>query len=142
MTIYISTDRPLPTIPYDEKNRKLNTEDITENEMTFKNLFSKPHIKYVGSDQGCGCGFRHALLEYDNWLDVINDEETPFDNLNHINLVDLILKNNPDSKTVEILSVWEGDHNEPIKHRQTITLRDILDRDFYFKERGLYIVQT
>ena len=41
MAIYISTDKPIPTIPYDEKNRMLNTEDVTDSEETFKNIFSK-----------------------------------------------------------------------------------------------------
>ena len=141
MAIYISTDRSLPTIPYDEGNRKLNTEDITDNEKTLKNLFSKPNIKYVGSDQGCSCGFRHAIIHNDSWLDVV-DDETPFDNSNHVNLVDLIKKNTTDGKTVEILACWEGDQNEPILHQQTIKLSDILDKDFHFKERGLYFVQT
>lgn len=142
MAIYISTDRPLPTIPYDEKDRKLNTEDITAGENALKNLFSKSNIKYVGSDQGCSCGFRHALIHNDTWLDVVDDENTLFDNSNHINLADLIKRNNPDGKTVEILACWEGDQNEPILYRETIKLTDILDKDFHFKERGLYTVQT
>jgi hypothetical protein len=142
MAIYISTDKPIPTIPYDEKNRKLNTEDVTYNEETLKNVFSKSNIKYIGSDQGCGCGFRHALIHNDNWLDVVDDEETPFDNSNHTNLVDLITKNNTDGNTFEVLACWEGDHNEPILYRETIKLTDILAKDFHFKERGLYTVRT
>ena len=142
MTIYISTDKPLPTIPYDEQNRKLNTEDITDNEKTLKNVFSKSNIKYVGSDQGCSCGFRHALIINDNWFDVVDEDETTFDNNNHINLVDLITKNNSDGNTFEILACWEGDQNEPILYRETIKLSDILHRDFHFKERGLYTVLT
>jgi hypothetical protein len=142
MAIYISTDKPIPTIPYDEKNRMLNTEDVTDSEETFKNIFSKSNIKYVGSDQGCGCGFRHAIIHNDNWLDVVDDDETAFDNSNHINFVDLITKSNEDGKTFEILACWEGDQNEPILYRETIKLADILNTDFHFKERGLYTVRT
>lgn len=140
MAIYIATDDPLPTIPYDESNPKLNTENPAGNEMELRNVFSKPHIKYVGSNQGCGCGFRHALLDNENWLKVLNEEETGFDNNNHLDLVDLISKNSSSANSVEILSVWEGDHREAIKYRQTINLTEILDSDFYFKERGLYTV--
>lgn len=141
MTIYIATDRQLPTIPYDEKDRKLNTADITSNEKTLKNVFSKSHFKYIGSDQGCGCGFRHALLHNGDWFNVVNNEETTFDNSNHVNLVDFISKNISDEKTIEILACWNGDHNESVKFQESIKLTDILDKDFYFKERRLYTVQ-
>ena len=131
----------MPTIPYDENHRSLNTEDIVDEEKNIRSNLSLPNIKFVGSDEGCGCGFRHALLEGNHWLDVVDDEETEFDNSNHQNLVDFIIENNKGEKTVEILSCWEGDHNKPVKFQETIKVHDLLSRDFYFKERGLYTIE-
>lgn len=142
MAIYISTDRPLPIIPYDEMNRKLHTEDITEKEQVLINIFSKQYIKYVGSDEGCGCGFRHALIHNDNWLEVLDEDDTSFDNNNQIALVDLISNNIPEGKIVEIFACWEGGQNEPVLYNQTIKLSDILNEGFFFKERGFYTVQV
>ena len=140
-TIYIATNEVMPTILYDESSRTLNTEDITEDEETLKNIFSLPNIKFVGSDQGCGCGFRHALLDGNNWLTVLDEDQTNFDNSNHRNLVDFIVNNNITEKKIEILTCWEGDHNEPLKSFETIQIQDLLKEDFYFKERALYTVR-
>jgi len=140
MTYYIATKTEMPIIPYDEKNRSFNTDKITDEENSLHTVFSLPYIKMFGSDQGCGCGFRHAIIdENKKWFDVI-DPPNEFDNSNHINLVDFISKNNMKENKVEILSCWNGDFNEPIEHRQTIKLSDILQLDFHFKERGLYTV--
>ena len=131
----------MPTIPYDENHRRLNTENIVDEEMNLRNVLSLTNIKYIGSDQGCGCGFRHALLDGNDWFNVIDDEGTDFDNSNHQNLVDFIIENNTGEKMIEILSCWEGDHNEPIMFHETIKIYDLLNSDFYFKERGLYKVE-
>ena len=131
----------MPTIPYDENHRSLNTEDIVEEERTIRHVLTLPNIKFIGSDQGCGCGFRHALMDGNEWFNVLDDEETEFDNNNHQNLVDFIIENNQGEKAVQILSCWEGDYNEPVQFQETINVHDLLSSDFYFKERGLYTVE-
>ncbi len=137
LTLYIATNKAMPTIPYDENNRSFNTEDIVESEKSIKDILTLPNVKLLGSDQGCGCGFRHAMYEDKHWLEVIDDDETPFDNSNHEKLVDFIIKNNKDEKYVELFALWAGDIY-PAEFRDTIKLNDILNPDFYFKERGLY----
>ncbi|MFO0477206.1 MAG: hypothetical protein ACK50L_00300 [Bacteroidota bacterium] len=140
LTLYIATNKVMLTIPYDENNRSFNTEDIVDSEKSIKNILTLPNVKLLGSDQGCGCGFRHAMYDDNRWLDVLDDDETPFDNSNHEKLVDFIIKNNKDEKSVELFALWAGDIY-PAEHRETIKLNDILDPDFYFKERGLYTVE-
>jgi hypothetical protein len=131
----------MPTIPYDQKSRNFNTEDITDSEKSLQGIFSLPFIKYIGSDLGCSCGFRHSLLENDQWLNVVEEEGTEFDNSNHQNLIDFISNNNENEKKVEILACWEGDQNEPIRYHDIVKLMDVLGKDFYFKERGFYTVE-
>ena len=130
----------MPIINYDVNNGSFNTQEIVESEKLVKNILSFPFIKLLGSDQGCGCGFRHAMFEHNRWFDVVDDSETPFDNSNHEKLVDFIIKNNKDEKFVEVFALWAGDIY-PVEYRQTIKLNDILDPEFYFKERGLYTVE-
>ena len=141
MTLYIATSKPMPTISYNEANPCLNTQDIAENETSLISVFTKPHLKYVGSDQGCGCGFRHALLDENNWLRVQDETEDIIDNDNHQNLVDFIAGNNKGEASIEIFSCWDGDHTELIRHFQAIGINEILNKNFYFKERALYTVQ-
>lgn len=141
MAIYIATIKEMPTIPYNESNRCFNTQNITKKEQIITNIFSLPFVKYLGSDEGCGCGFRHALLEDHKWFEVIDENENEIDNSNHQNLVDFVAKNNENESKVEILSCWDGDFNEHIEYRSKIKLTDILDSNFYFKERGFYTVE-
>ena len=130
----------MPTIPNDENNLSFKTEDIVDNDKSIKDILTFPNVKLLGSDQGCGCGFRYAMFEDNRWLDVIDDDETPFDNSNHEKMVDFIAKNNMDEKSVELFALWAG-YIYPVEYRVTIKLNDILDPDFYFKERGIYTVE-
>ncbi len=129
----------MPTVPFDVNYRSFNTENIVDNEKPIKDIFSLPNVKLLGSDLGCGCGFRYAVLDQDRWLDAIDEGETPFDNSNHEKLVDFIIKNNKSEKSIELFALWAGDIY-PALCRETINLNDILDPGFYFKERGLYTV--
>jgi hypothetical protein len=138
LTLYIATKQAMPTIPYDEINRSFNTEDIVDSEKSIKDLLTFPYVKLLGSDLGCGCGFRHAMYNDRHWLDVI-DNEAPFDNSNHEKLVDFIASNNANEEFVELFALWAGDIY-PAEYRETIKLNDILDPHFHFKERVLYTV--
>jgi hypothetical protein len=140
LTLYIATNRAMPTIPYDENNRSFNTGDIVDSEKSIKDILTLPNVKLIGSDQGCSCGFRHAMYSDNRWLEVIDDDETPFDNSNHEKLVNFIIKNNKGEKFIELFALWAGDIY-PAEYLETIRLNEILDPDFYFKERGLYKVE-
>jgi hypothetical protein len=97
-------------------------------------------VTYIGSDEGCGCGFRHALFDKGQWLPVINDEG--FDNnlQNHRQLFDFINDNLSDQDIIEIYGCWDGDFSERQEYKEEILLKDLLDTEFHFRERGLYTV--
>lgn len=44
--------------------------------------------------------------------------------------------------TVELYGVWDGDFSEVPKAKETISLEQILDGNFYFKEQGFYTVDV
>lgn len=130
----------MPTIKYDENNPNFNTEDIVENEETIRTHLTFPNVKVLVSDQGCGCGFRHTMFEKNGWLEVTDGYNIPLDNSNHEKLVDFILKNNKGETSVELFGLWNGDIYPP-EFWETISLNDLLNPEFYFKERGLYKVE-
>lgn len=139
MSFYMATNNQLPVIPYNEKEPCFNSTYLNIPDKNLLPDFTLPYITEFGSDQGCGCGFRHALLENEHWYDVVNPENTQAEENNHQQLFDFITQNNQEQKTVEILSCWNEDFDS-IKHRETISISDILKHDFYFKEQALYTV--
>jgi hypothetical protein len=140
LTIYLATEKEMPTILYDIEKSNFNTNNIEDREMPIKDLLTLPNIKSLGSDEGCGCGFRHSLFERNSWIEVWNEGEPPFDNINHESLVDFIRENNKENSFVELLVLWNGDIY-PVESKEVIKLDDILAPSFFFKERGFYTVE-
>lgn len=139
MSFYMATNNKLPVIPYNEKEPCFNSTNLTFPDKKLLAGFTLPHITEFGSDQGCGCGFRHALLDNEHWYDVINPEDTRSENNNHQQLFDFIKQNSQEQKSLEILSCWNEDFYS-VNHKETISIYDILKHDFYFKEQALYNV--
>ena len=143
--LYIGTDEPLPTTPWDEKNRHLNTEDLGEHDEAVAKHFSKAQTKYLGSDQGCGCGFRHVTLQNGGWPEEWNigrnpdydgSEEEPI----HQELYDFISALLSSNQSIELYGCWDGDFADPFEHSEEIDFERLLDRTFFFRERGFYTV--
>ena len=143
--LYIGTDEPLPTISWDKTNRHLNTEDLGENDRRVAKHFTKPQTKYLGSDQGCGCGFRHVTLQDGEWPEEWNIGPNPdYDGTKedqiHHELFEFISPILDTLGTVELYGCWNGDFSEPVEHREEIVLDRLLDRKFFFRERGFYTI--
>lgn len=146
MTFYIGTRKELPTIPFDKNNPAFHTTPLSEDEMPIYKHISLPNILYFGSDLGCGCGFRHALLDDGKWLRVEDEEETLSEResiqKNHDKLVKYIKAYKADNPLIEIYGCWDGDFKEVSESVEEISIFDLLDKDFYFKERGFYTIKN
>lgn len=143
--LYIGTDFLLPSIPWDEKDRHLNTEELGEYNAMVAKHFTKPFVNYVGSDLGCGCGFRSVTFQDGEWPEELYigcdpDYDGSVEEKNHRELFDFLTPLVAEGGSIEIYGCWDGDFEESIKHKETISLNRLLDRKFFFRERGLYII--
>lgn len=138
MVLYLGSEKALPVIPYNPEQPAFNTKELDEHEKPVIQHFSKQHVIYVGSNEGCGCSFRHALYEKGEWSYVIpeEDEEAIATQVDHQTLV-AYLKTSGLQK-VEIYACWDGDYALSAEHHEEIAVEDILQPDFFFKERGHY----
>lgn len=77
--LYIGADQKIPIIPWDEKERKLNTQEIGDYDRAVKNHLTRKNQKYVGSDQGCGCCFRFVTFQNGEWSEeeMIDSQSQP-----------------------------------------------------------------
>ncbi|MCT8335882.1 hypothetical protein NUH30_19500 [Leptospira sp. 85282-16] len=139
-TVYLGSNIILPEIKWNENNPQFFTQQLSKEELNIKNHFIYPEVIYLGSDESCGCGFRHALLNYDenSWLEVVDTEEDKNEQKNHNNLVSFIKKNLTDEKYCELYSIWDEDFKQKPLIFYKISLNDIQDQNFFFKERAFY----
>ena len=135
--IYIASDKPLKTIHWDEKNRKLNVNKIDPKDEIIKKIFSKPHIYYIGSHLQCGCGFF-----YESSLAPNCDEKEVAKQVKQSQeeLKKYIKQSLGKSKEIELYVSWEGEKEKgPLK---TIRLTDKdIKRQFNLEERYFYIIK-
>lgn len=138
MVLYLGSEKTLPIIPYNPEQPEFNTKELDEHERLVMQHFSLPQVIYVGSNEGCGCSFRHALYDKGKWSYVVWEEgdEAIATQVDHQKLVDYIKTSSVEK--VEIYACWDGDYALPAEHDEEIAAEDILKPDFFFKERAHY----
>lgn len=141
MMFHIATKTDIPKIEFNKDTPAFNTSDLSEKNKDVLAHFSLPFVTYIGSDESCGCGFRHALRQDGQWIATFDSEDSVDKYKNHRQLVNFIKTNLKDQEFFEIYGCWDGDFAEKSEDREEIELDDLLDPEFYFKERGLYIVR-
>jgi hypothetical protein len=140
-TLYVGASVKLPLIKWDKDQPGVHAKGLEDYELGVLKRFTFPHVIYIGSDQGCGCGFRHALADGKNWWPVIEEDEDASNKVqkNHIGLYEY-LADNVAAGSVEIYACWNSDVNECPDCVSDIRMEDIVDKDFYFKEGWRYKV--
>lgn len=140
MVLYLGSQEILPCIPYNSAKPAFNTRVLEENEKPVLPHFTSTNVIYIGSNEGCGCAFRHALYHNEEWSYVTweEGEEAVASQADHQALADFLKSSR--LKSFEIYGCWDGDQVFPEKVRVSIDVEDILHSDFYFQERAYYSI--
>jgi len=140
-TIYVGTSIILPLIEWNKDQPGVHAANLQDYELAVLSRLTLPHVLYIGSDQGCGCGFRHALAEGKGWLPVVEDDKDARNVIqkNHVDLWQY-LAGNIAAGSVEIYACWNSDVNDCPDCISDIRIEDIANEGFYFKEGWLYNV--
>lgn len=143
MMFYIGTRNQLLEIAFDETFPGLHVRILSEKEQAIDAHFSTPNIAYIGSSSGCGCNFRHALWDHGNWLPVDGHGQSDNNEIkrNQQSLHDFLWLHKMTDRSVELFCCWNGEQNEPSLFRTEINIEEIIDEDFFFKERGFYSIK-
>lgn len=120
---------------------------LSEREQAVRAFFSKPEVQYVGSTSDCGCDFGSVMFQNGEWPwwddgEGSDPEQEQREQQSRDGLVSLLRASGEDS--VELYGEWVGGATFPVgpRIREEISLTDILDRKFRFKEQGFYIVRV
>ena len=58
----------------------------------------------------------------------------------HQELHDLVTSLINEGGSVELYGCWDGDERDTAEHREEISAPRLLDKEFWFRERGLYTI--
>lgn len=126
--LYMASDKIRPLIPWGETSPAFHVKaDDVDAEKT-RPHFSKKYIYYLGSDEGCGCGFPR---EYDNMLE---PEELISIRENQRQLVSYLTSCLQDESFLELYGCWSGDEDAATTCRQSMTIDEMAGETFAFLE--------
>ncbi len=135
MVYYLGTDGAAPlTSPWSKTAPAFHVADLDgpESEHVKKKL---PHrrLVYLGSHEGCGCGFRNYR---DGYL-MAGDAEEKDVLADHEALAAYLSALSPSASPIQIFGCWSGDESDPVEHFRDISPLDVLDPKFGFREREI-----
>jgi hypothetical protein len=141
--LFAGTDRPLARREWDkDAPLKLGVCSLRGDEELIRPHFSKPEVQNVGSDTCCGCGFPSIPRQNGEWpwwdgcldADQIEDERK-----NREALVGLLRASGETS--VELCGIWYDKCAGEPQAMDEISLDQMLDSSFRFKEQCFYRVR-
>jgi len=135
LVLYLGTNRQRQLIAWDESSPCFHVKDDDDDAKQAAIHLHKQLTYYVGSDNGCGCGFRQ---EYDHMIDDADELASKTDNQQRLH--DYAANCLDEEETIELYSCWSGDEALSIEHDRTIRLNDLLDDSFWFAERQRTVV--
>jgi hypothetical protein len=135
MVYYLGTDGEAPlTGPWIKESPAfyVTNVDTTVSEHVKKKL---PHrrLLYLGSHEGCGCGFRSYR---DGYLMEGGAEEKDVV-ADHAALAAYLEELPPSENPIQIFGCWSGDESYPVEYIRDIAPSDIIDPQFGFREREI-----
>lgn len=142
--LYAGTDRAIPRKAFNPNAPDISVQDLSPDEEAIKVHFHKPEVQNIGSTSNCGCDFRFAIFQNGGWpkpeFSAEPDQETAAgDQFNQEALVGLLRSIKEGS--AELYGIWSGDCMEKPYRHEGISVDEILEHLFCFKERCFYEVK-
>lgn len=128
LTVYLASDQALPTIPWNDDSPGFHVLELPPNHIIHKQL-SLGNLYYLGSHEGCGCGF---IKDGE-----VGDELTAVQE-NFTRLAHFITAARERGAHLQVYCCWEGDQGSPVEHHFTIDEKALLSLDFEFTEKAFY----
>lgn len=105
--LYMASDRARPEIERNEAEPAFYVKRNDPDAESARKQFTKKNVYYLGSDQGCGCGFQQ---EYDSMNDDSKERESKGENQRRLALY--LAECLSDEESIELFGCWSGDEQE------------------------------
>ena len=134
MVYFLGSDSEVPRTPaWDENHPAFYVGDPSADEMKLvREKLPHQHIRFLGSHEGCGCGFR---CEHDGFLFGREGEEAFVEASDHIALVVYLRSLPSQERPMQIFGCWSGDEGEEVAYRRECTIAELGSPTFAFRER-------
>jgi hypothetical protein len=141
--LYAGTDKPFAQREWDKDlPLDLGVCSLRGDEELVRPNFSKPEVQNIGSDTGCGCGFPSIMVdkagEWPWWDGCLEGDQIESERMNREALVCLLRTSGETS--VELYGIWYNKCAEKPLAAEAISLDQILNTPFRFKEQVFYRV--
>src|SRR5688500_1518811 len=117
MVVYIGSDVPLRTWPFDPARPAFHVTDVPAGDEAVKRHFSKPHVFYAGAYEGCGCGCQYGrAFEGSHYV----PEQLAAADACRAAVEAYVREALALQRSVEIYACWSGDEAEPPSARRVL----------------------
>jgi hypothetical protein len=141
LMVYIAADNPLPLI-HQQSNGCFHVTELREDEVGVRRQFTKQHIRYVGSYEGCGCGFRYGIWPISDdspWAEDNRADEAA--GRESVERLSQYLFSAVKEGDVELYACWDGSQTDDPASRSTVTPAAIGEPSFEFQDRQFLTIK-
>lgn len=136
MMVYVASDSPLPTLAWDEARPGFYVEELSERDEAVRRQFSKPCVYFVGSHEGCGCGFQYG--QYEGLEE--DQEQLAAAKESRRGLSDFLAVALQHQPGVELFACWDGDQSATPDYHGRMCPSDLHRDRAHFREKELLVV--
>mgnify|MGYP001202638673 CR=1 FL=1 len=135
-SLYMASDRERPEVPWDEAKPAFYVNASDPDAERARGQFTKKKLYYLGSDEGCGCGFQRE----NDWMSE-DPKERDAKRENQLRLASYLSSCLEDEDAIELYGCWSGgEEDEPVRTRE-IVVADLRDEHFFFIESERIVVK-
>lgn len=136
MVVYAGSDHPLPTWLWDQNRPAFHVTARADPTDPVRQRFTKPFVYYLGSHEGCGCGFHYGPYAGGEINPAVEPAVT--DSRRRLGeYLAVALQHQPE---VEVYACWSGDEAEPPVYHDRATPAELASGEAYLREREFMIV--
>jgi hypothetical protein len=135
MMVYVASDYPLPTLAWDAAHPGFYVTELSERDEPVRRHFTKPCVYYVGSHEGCGCGFQYGeYVGYEEEADLVQKQAS------RRRLAEFLAVALQHQAEVELFACWGGDEGAKAEYRERVRPVDLLRTRTFFREGEVLVV--
>jgi len=133
LAVYVSTKNPLPITERVNDKIGFHIRETLNYQKEVYQHFSKTFVYYLGSAEGCGCGFL---------IDGVYPEMPEYQAVrSSYSLLSEFLQQELEDQDLEIYALWGGEENKKPEIYKKIKLSDLANEDFAFEENHFYTIE-